>query len=89
MVLFPYHNSYLSLLRDRITAAKANAPTKQQHKIILEAEALLAIPDRIFGAFDPLPAPTVVGWSEEPSLLRGHREKLARAIVALQPPRQK
>mgnify|MGYP001497317857 CR=1 FL=1 len=72
-----------------VAAAAVEMPAGAVQRVEALPEALLAIPDRIFGAFDPLPAPTVVGWSEEPSLLRGHREKLARAIVALQPPRQK
>ena len=30
-----------------------------------------------------LPQPKVLGFSEDPALLREHREKVARAIVAL------
>lgn len=67
----------LSMLRQLVADAKSRGtPCTGEEK-------LLSAPAALWGGFDPNPDPTSINWSEDPSLLRGHREKVARAVEAL------
>ena len=70
-------HAYLVMLRGLVAEAKSEG------KNFKHAENLLSIPTKIFQGFSPDPQPKAVGCSEDPGMLRAHREMVARAIESL------
>jgi hypothetical protein len=71
-------HGYLALLSQLVRAGVERGVD------VSSAQALLKVPSSIFEGFDPMPVPTRLGFSEDPGLLRGYRDRIGREVVRLQ-----